>query len=176
MHSDSDKVPDAHATIDWDSWEPGMLATLLFVVDGDRVLLIRKKRGIGAGKINGPGGKIEPGETAMECAVRETIEEIGVRGINPEEFGELSFHFTDGLKLHCRVFVAREHEGSPIETDEAVPHWFPIAEIPYEEMWEDDQHWLPHVLIDQKRFSGRFIFDDEEMLWKDIAFSEPSAR
>ena len=33
----------------------------MFVVQGGKILLIRKKRGIGAGKVNGPGGKFEPG-------------------------------------------------------------------------------------------------------------------
>ncbi len=51
---------------DWNNWEPGLRATLMFIVDEAReeVLLIRKKRGLGAGKINGPGGKIDPGETS----------------------------------------------------------------------------------------------------------------
>ena len=31
-----------------------MHANLCFIVKGERVLLIRKKRGLGAGKINGP--------------------------------------------------------------------------------------------------------------------------
>ena len=36
----------------------------MFIIDEAKreVLLIRKKRGLGAGKINGPGGKIDPGE------------------------------------------------------------------------------------------------------------------
>ena len=42
-------------------WTPDILATLMFVVQKGRILLIRKKRGIGAGKVNGPGGKFEPG-------------------------------------------------------------------------------------------------------------------
>ena len=37
-------------------------------------MLIRKKRGHGAGKINGPGGKLHPGETPVVCAVRETLD------------------------------------------------------------------------------------------------------
>ena len=42
--------------IDWNAWEPQQRATLLFVIHGGEILLIRKKRGLGAGKINGPGG------------------------------------------------------------------------------------------------------------------------
>ena len=62
--------------IAWSSWKPRDTATLVFVVEADRVLLIRKKRGLGAGKINGPGGRLEPGETLLECAVREIQEEL----------------------------------------------------------------------------------------------------
>ena len=55
--------------VDWETWEPNMRANLLFVVQGNRVLLIHKKRGIGAGKINGPGGKLEAGESPLEAAI-----------------------------------------------------------------------------------------------------------
>ena len=40
-------------------WRPVHQATLLFVINDGNVLLIRKKRGLGAGKINGPGGKLD---------------------------------------------------------------------------------------------------------------------
>ena len=56
--------------IDWKDWKPEELSTIMFVVEENRVLLIHKKRGLGAGKINGPGGKIEKGETPMQCAIR----------------------------------------------------------------------------------------------------------
>ena len=55
--------------IDWQSWRPQIRATLVFVVNNGQVLLIRKKRGLGAGKINGPGGKIDPGETILQAAM-----------------------------------------------------------------------------------------------------------
>ena len=48
--------------IDWKRWQPEVAATLMFVISGNKVLLIHKKRGLGAGKVNGPGGHIEPGE------------------------------------------------------------------------------------------------------------------
>ena len=64
--------------IDWTSWRAVDPATLVFVIKGDRILLIRKKRGLGAGKVNGPGGRLEAGETFGQCAVREVQEELGV--------------------------------------------------------------------------------------------------
>jgi len=70
-------------SIDWLNWQPVEVGTLMYIFDEDSVLLIRKKRGLGAGKINGPGGRIESGETPLDCVVRETKEEVGVSPVNP---------------------------------------------------------------------------------------------
>ncbi|MFT5467435.1 MAG: 8-oxo-dGTP diphosphatase [Verrucomicrobiales bacterium] len=151
--------------VDWRNWEPTIRANLLFVVEDGRVLLIRKKRGLGAGKINGPGGKLDPGETALESALREVDEELCIQ-VEPsscQEMGVLRFQFVDGLALHCTVFRGTRYAGTPTETDEAIPLWFALDEIPYDEMWADDRHWLGRAL-DGQRFSGDFLFDDEKML------------
>jgi 8-oxo-dGTP pyrophosphatase MutT (NUDIX family) len=63
--------------IDWASWRAEIHATLMFIIRDGEILLIEKKRGIGAGKINGPGGKIDPGETSLQTAKRELLEETG---------------------------------------------------------------------------------------------------
>jgi len=133
------------------------------------VLLIRKKRGLGAGKINAPGGKLEPGESALASAIREVQEEIGVTPAAIEERGMLHFQFADGYSLQCTVFVASEFEGEPIETAEAIPIWFAIDEIPFDQMWEDDRHWLPGAL-NGRSFDAWFIFDGDRMLWKQICW------
>ena len=80
--------------IDWTQWQPQQRATLLYVMCDGQILLIRKKRGLGAGKINGPGGRIEDGESAIECAVRETEEEVGIRACNVAERGHMRFQFS----------------------------------------------------------------------------------
>ena len=149
-----------------------MLATLMFIVDEEagRVLLIRKKRGLGAGKINGPGGKMDPGETSLECAVRETQEELGVTALEPVKHGELWFQFVDGLALHVDVFRATRWQGEPVETPEAIPLWTSLAELPFEEMWADDRFWLAEVLVEKKHFIGRFLFDDDTMLSSEVVW------
>ena len=156
--------------IDWNAWVPGMRATLLFIFHDGKVLLIRKKRGLGAGKINGPGGKIDPGETPLQCALRETEEELGVRGGNAEEFGLLRFQFADGLGLLCHVFRADSFTGTPIETDEAIPLWTPADAIPYDEMWADDRRWFHHLAA-RRKFVGNFEFDGDTMLSCEVIVS-----
>ena len=151
----------------WKTWEPRERATLCFLIQDGQILLIRKKRGLGAGKINGPGGRIEPGEKPHECAVRETSEEVGLTPLNVQNRGELHFQFADGYSLHCAVFVAHEFTGELLETDEALPIWTPLDSIPYDEMWADDIHWLPGV-IQGGTFRGYFHFDGEKMLSKHL--------
>jgi 8-oxo-dGTP diphosphatase len=153
--------------IDWDAWKPVQRATLLFVIRDGQVLLIHKKRGLGAGKINGPGGRIDPGETPAQCAVREVQEELLVTPTGLRQAGELKFQFVDGLSLHGYVFTAGACEGEPQETDEAAPVWTPLDRIPYDRMWADDRIWIPHMLAG-RAFSGRFLFDKDAMLGYEI--------
>jgi 8-oxo-dGTP diphosphatase len=153
---------------DWKDWEAVIEATLMFVVEGGRILLIEKKRGHGQGKVNGPGGKIEPGESALEGAVRETQEELCISVKDARKVAELWFQMSDYPSLRCHVFMASEYEGEPTETAEAVPLWARLDDIPYERMWEDDKHWLPEVLAGQKLL-GKFCFEGERMLSKQIS-------
>jgi 8-oxo-dGTP diphosphatase len=138
-------------------------AVLCFIVRDGKILLIKKKRGLGAGKINAPGGRIEPGESAHDAACRECREEVGLSPRDLSRAGELFFEFTDGLHLYCTVFKARDAEGEMIETDEAAPFWCETSAIPYREMWTDDSHWLPWMLSGRP-FRGAFLFDGDKML------------
>jgi 8-oxo-dGTP diphosphatase len=153
--------------VDWASWIPQQRATLLFVIQDSHILLIHKKRGLGAGKINGPGGRIDPGELPQDCAIREVQEELKITPLSVEKRGALSFQFVDGLSIHCEVFTAKDCDGTPQETDEAIPLWAPVDKIPYDRMWADDQVWLP-VLLAGKKFAGRFLFDGDDMLGHEV--------
>ncbi len=150
--------------IDWASWQPEQTATLLFVVKDGKILLIRKKRGLGAGKVNGPGGRLEDDETPEECAIRETQEELLITPLRVRFAGELFFHAEDDMpKIHGFVYTAADYTGTPSETDEAIPLWFDLEDIPYHEMWEDDSYWLPEVLKGNI-VSAWFTFKEETML------------
>lgn len=160
------------ADIDWETWQPVDRATLMFVVSDGRILLIRKKRGLGAGKINGPGGRLEPGESVAACAVRETEEELVTTPAAPRPAGQLQFQFVDGYSIHVHVFRAEACDREPQETDEAVPIWAPVDAIPFDEMWEDDRIWLPRLLAGEP-FHGRFLFADDSMVDYEMLTSPP---
>jgi 8-oxo-dGTP diphosphatase len=119
--------------------------------DGEpQVLLGRKKKGLGLGNIVGLGGKLEPGESPVEAAVREVEEESGlvVSASALERRGFLTYLFPhrETWSQESTVFVCATWKGSPRESDELDPVWFDIASLPLDEMWDDARHWLPGVL------------------------------
>jgi 8-oxo-dGTP diphosphatase len=160
------KLTDIH----WATWMPLEEATLCFVTKDDELLLIRKKRGLGAGKVNAPGGRLEKGESFMEAAIRETQEEVGLVVSNLQYAGEHYFQFKSGYSMYVQVFVSDCFTGALEETEEALPFWVKCSEIPYSEMWEDDIYWVPHML-NGIQFSGRYLFDGDEMLSWDVQLS-----
>jgi len=133
------------------------------IVDGE-ALLIRKRRGLGAGKLVGPGGKVEAGETVREAARREVREELRVEPFGVEKRGEFDFHFRDEAvdddSMTVHVFTAEGVEGEPEATEEAVPEWRPTGTLPDDEMWVTDRVWLPH-LIAGETFAGEFVLSDD---------------
>lgn len=146
-------------------------ATLCYPVVDDRVLLIEKKRGVGEGYYNGPGGKIEPGETPHQAVVREVHEETRLHVEDPEKLGELDFFFGDDPFMFVHVFRATGVSGHPRETPEAIPAWFDVDAIPYDRMWPDDRLWLPKLLAGTT-VAGSFDFDEagDELLDWDLEF------
>ncbi len=137
--------------------------TLVFLFDRARgsLLMIFKKRGQGAGKVNVPGGKLRSGESAEAAAARETEEETGLRPLELKEAGRLEFYFPESENWDntCTVFTAEAFSGTLVpETDECTAEWVPLGKIPVERMWDADRHWLP-LLLSGKSFHRVYVFD-----------------
>ena len=144
-------------------WKPDQVGTLMFVRQASRVLLIRKKRGHGAGLFNAPGGKLEPDETPLQGAIRETREEVGIEVFHARQLGRFQFVDLSAPQWFGHVFLAGDFAGTPEETDEAVPVWFAVDALPFDQMWQDDRYWLPRLLAGE-RLTGAFLFDDGRLL------------
>ena len=164
----------SHQPPDWQTWRPNLRATLMFFQHQGKVLLIRKKRGLGAGKITAPGGKFEPKESPLACAIRETAEEVGLVISQAHQIARLKYQFTDGLALQVEAFTSHHGTGQPRETPEGLPLWFPRSNLPFEEMWDDDIHWLPQAFAGE-HLCGHFLFDGDRILSQDIHPIRPEA-
>jgi 8-oxo-dGTP diphosphatase/2-hydroxy-dATP diphosphatase len=138
--------------------------TLCIIYNETHVLLGMKKVGFGQGRWNGFGGKVEEGESVELAAARELEEEAKIASSDMGKRGLLIFSFEGNPEiLEVHVFSAQNYKGVPQETNEMRPQWFQIVDIPYNEMWPDDQHWLP-LLLSGKNFEGEFHFRDNKTL------------
>ncbi|PSN88624.1 hypothetical protein B9P99_05810, partial [Candidatus Marsarchaeota G1 archaeon OSP_B] len=100
-------------------------ATLCYIISEDKVLLQKKRKGLfGEGKWNAPGGKLENGETAEQCAIREVYEETGLMVKHLQFVGNLYFFVEQYLDQVVYVFKANEFEGSVTQGDEGELKWF----------------------------------------------------
>ena len=123
-------------------------ATLLLPVTVDKIGLGLKKQKIGAGKLNGWGGVIDPGETPLACIVREVCEEGGVM-VDPKTLIKAALMLFHNEKFDCtvHVYLAPWSYESLQETDEMGPlKWYDRLAPPLHNMMPADKVWLPLVL------------------------------
>ncbi len=137
--------------------------TLGYIFDGEKVLLGLKKRGFAIGKWNGYGGKAKEGEDIESALKREFLEEAGIKVIECEKRGVVSFQFKDGDLLEVHIFKILKHEGSPLESEEMFPGWFNVHELPFDKMWVSDLVWMP-LFLEGSKFEGDLLFENTEKI------------
>ena len=133
-------------------------------LNGAQVLLGLKKHGFGAGRIVAPGGKIEPGESPIQAAVRELHEETSVvakmDSLEPAARVYFRFPSAPAADMDCTVFLTRDFTGPAKATDELVPAWYPLGHLPLEKMWDDSPLWLNRLLAGE-RFDARVVLAED---------------
>jgi 8-oxo-dGTP diphosphatase len=128
-----------------------------------QILLGRKKKGFGAGKIMGLGGHVDPGESEADCAVREVYEESGIVIVPSSATWRAEFNFDFPTRPEWNaivtVFFGECWSGQVCGSEEIIPEWFDIDSLPFDQMWDDEAYWLPRVLAGEKLI-GTITYDD----------------
>jgi 8-oxo-dGTP diphosphatase len=149
------------------------LATLCYVRHQGQTLMlhrIKKANDMHAGKWNGLGGKLLPGETPEACAIREVEEESGLTLINPLLRGMITFPgFANDDDWYCFLFVGREFTGELIDSDEGVLAWIDDTVLLDLPLWPGDRIFIPWLDVDAF-FSGRFTYVDGQLQDHDVVF------
>lgn len=150
---------------------PEKIMTLGILYQDGKALFAQKLRGVGKGRWNGYGGKVESGESIESAMKREVEEESTVVPTEHKEIGINTFHvhYEGGVHVwRVHNFKITKWEGVPKETEEmGAPTWFEEKDIPYDEMWQDDKFWLKHFFAD-RGFDAEYWFDEKDRIVKDI--------
>lgn len=142
------------------AWAPRVtVATVVF--DGERYLLVEEVAEAGTPVLNQPAGHLEPGESLVQAAVRETLEESGWHVTIEALLGaSLLTNPVTGITYYRTSFLARPDRHDPARgLDPGIlgPRW-----LRYEEITENPSRLRSESVlatIEQHRSGRRFPVD-----------------
>jgi len=148
------------------------IATLGIIIENEKLLLGEKKKGeIGTGRLSGPGGKLDQGETLEECLVRETREELEI-DLDPnslELVAVIDFYAAGEIDFRVYVYRAKILSGEIHETADMIPGWYTATEETFKRTYESDQHWLPQAARGEK-FNANVYYEKRAEGFLNIEF------
>lgn len=148
-------------------------ATLCYIKRSGKTLMVhrvKKENDMHQGKWNGLGGKLEPGESPEECAIREIAEEAGLTVNKPDLKGILTFpKFKNDEDWYVFLFVIRNFKGKLIDSPEGNLKWIQDDELLNLNLWEGDKIFLKW--LDKKGFfSGKFNYRNGKLMSYFVSF------
>jgi len=155
------------------------LATLCYIRNNGKTLMLlrnKKENDIHKGKWNGLGGKLEPGETPEDCAIREVFEECGLRVTNPKLRGILTFpHFTLNEDWYVFLFQFNDYNGQLIGSPEGELAWISDDDILSLNIWEGDKYFL-RWFFEERFFSAKFVYENKKLVNHSVIFHTQEGR
>ncbi|MCH3961092.1 MAG: 8-oxo-dGTP diphosphatase [Solobacterium sp.] len=139
------------------------------IKDGQWLMLRRnrKQNDVNEGRWIGVGGKLEPGESMLQCMHREIFEETGLNALSLELRGIVYFTYTDHDAEKIYVYTCDSFEGSLKDCDEGTLQWINEDQILSLHLWDGDRIFLERILEgDHTTFCYQLSYDTEGTLIK----------
>ena len=142
-----------------------VLVGLFESANGIEAILTRRSQALTnhRGEISFPGGRLENGETAVDAALRETYEEIGIAPSEARIIGELNSMSTVVSNSHIVPIVA-SYASAPTfsalnsEVDR-------VFSVPLLELARQDTYRQEHWVFSDREFQINFFYLDDETIW-----------
>ena len=133
---------------------------------------VKKEKDFNKDKWIGIGGKFEAGEDALACAVRETMEETGLKLVSPAYRGVVDFFCPPEPPIRMHIFTCPEagFEGDADhlpDCDEGTLEWVPIDKVTALPIWEGDEIFL-RLLAEGAPFFRLELFYEGDRLAKAV--------
>lgn len=140
--------------------------TLIFLTRGEHVLLIKgaAHKRLWAGKYNGLGGHVEPGENVLQAAQRELDEEAGLAAADLRLVGTVVIDSGQNPGIVLFVFRGECPQGSPRPSAEGALEWVSRDRLPGLPLVEDLKVLLPRLLVHQPGeppFSALYVYTQD---------------
>lgn len=120
-----------------------LLQTTLCYLEQDGCYLmlhrVKKKKDVNHDKWIGVGGKFEPGETALACALREVQEETGLTMQNPQYRGIVDFYCAPWPAERMHLYTCTEFTGTMTDCNEGTLEWVPKEAVQELPIWPGDK-------------------------------------
>jgi 8-oxo-dGTP pyrophosphatase MutT (NUDIX family) len=142
-----------------------VLVGLFESTNGVEAILTRRSQELTnhRGEISFPGGRLEIGETAVDAALREAHEEIGISPSDARVIGELNSMSTVVSNSHIVPIVA-SYASAPTfsaansEVDR-------VFSVPLLELARQDTYRQEHWVFSDREFQINFFYLDDETIW-----------
>lgn len=144
------------------------LTTLCYIEQEDKYLMLyrnKKENDQSMGKWLGVGGKLEPGESPDDCAVREVFEETGLRLTEYRCRGFITFVSDIWDNEIMFLYTADGYQGEiKDKCNEGRLEWIPKDKIMELNMWEGDRIFLKELIEGKDFINLKLVYEGDRLV------------
>lgn len=108
--------------------KPVRKAVRTFLINDNKVIVIKYKTDKNKDYYDIPGGKIEENESAIDTSIREFKEETGIEIINQKYKGNVIVEYPNMI-FDFDIYLVNDYKGNPQEFEENCSMWINIEDL-----------------------------------------------